>query len=206
MIISSQKSLTDDRASPQYSPSVLIGNWAERRYAVEEQSNAILPGIQVVGCEHHRSLYKDSFTDEDFVSPDTTPFFTEHRKLAYQNFMKNGRSNLNLVDNDSLKRNFTTTMTLEFQELPRLRMLHACRDHGKMGPPQQPFEVDRLQAFGNLTKTHNYLKRFKCEKLLSELSYMQTTYSAFFNRARKRQPIFEFGPDYDGVVKFDLAC
>ncbi|XP_037721673.1 uncharacterized protein LOC119554726 isoform X2 [Drosophila subpulchrella] len=170
-----QKSLADDMASSTFGAEVLIGNWAERRYAVVEQSNAILPGLR-------------------------------HRKLAYQNFVRNRRSCLNLVDHELLKRNFTTTNTLEFQELPRLRLLHANRDTEKSGPPNQPADVDRLQAFGNLTKTHNYLKRFKCAQLLEEISNMQTTYSASFNRPWMSKPIFEYGADYDGVVKFDLAC
>ncbi|XP_052849010.1 uncharacterized protein LOC128260231 isoform X2 [Drosophila gunungcola] len=133
----SQKSLADDMASPPYSKEVLIGNWAERRYAVEEQSNAILPGLR---------------------------------------------------------------------ELPRLRIVQANMESDKSGPPKRPTEVDRLQAFGNLTRTHNYPMRFKCDKLLGEISNMQTTYSACFNRPWKSKPIFEYGPDYDGVVKFDLAC
>jgi len=87
-----------------------------------------------------------------------------------------------------------------------LRLLHANRDTEKSGPPKQPADVDRLQAFGNLTKTHNYLKRFKCAQLLEEISNMQTTYSASFNRPWMSKPIFEYGADYDGVVKFDLAC
>ncbi|XP_017084289.1 uncharacterized protein LOC108116770 isoform X2 [Drosophila eugracilis] len=120
--------------------------------------------------------------------------------------MRNKGSCLNFVDHELLKRNFTTTNTLEFQELPRLRLLQPKGEKEKSGPPQQPVDVDRLQAFGNLTKTHNYLMRFKCQKLLDEISYMQTSYSASFNRPWKSNPIFEYGPDYDGVVKFDLTC
>ncbi|XP_016971009.2 uncharacterized protein LOC108038693 [Drosophila rhopaloa] len=202
----SQKSLADDMASPQFGKEVLIGNWAERRYAVEEQSNAILPGLRVSGCERHRSLCQDTFTRSAFARPETVFFFVEQRKLAYQNLMRNRRSCLNLVDHELLKRNFTSTNTLEFQELPRLRMLQANAEDDKSGPPKHPAEVDRLQAFGNITRTHNYLRRFKCEKLLDEIGSMQTTYSACFNRPRKSKPIFEYGPDYDGVVKFELAC
>ncbi|KAH8355756.1 hypothetical protein KR084_012996 [Drosophila pseudotakahashii] len=202
----SQKSLADDMASPTYGTEVLIGNWAERRFAVVEQSNAILPGLRVSGCEYHRSLCQDTYTSAPFDRADTVPFFVEHRKLAYQNFMRNSRSCMNLVDHESLKRNFTTTNTLEFQELPRLRLLLASGENESSGPPKQPTDVDRLQAFGNLTRTHNYLHRFKCAKLLDEISNMQTTYSASFNRPWKSKPIFEYGPDYDGVVKFDLAC
>ncbi|XP_037721671.1 uncharacterized protein LOC119554726 isoform X1 [Drosophila subpulchrella] len=201
-----QKSLADDMASSTFGAEVLIGNWAERRYAVVEQSNAILPGLRVSGCEHHRSLCQDTYTRAPFDRAETVPFFVQHRKLAYQNFVRNRRSCLNLVDHELLKRNFTTTNTLEFQELPRLRLLHANRDTEKSGPPNQPADVDRLQAFGNLTKTHNYLKRFKCAQLLEEISNMQTTYSASFNRPWMSKPIFEYGADYDGVVKFDLAC
>ncbi|XP_017116049.1 uncharacterized protein LOC108138378 [Drosophila elegans] len=202
----SQKSLADDMASPPYSKEVLIGNWAERRYAVEEQSNAILPGLRVSGCERHRSLTQDTYTDAPFARAETVPFFVEQRKLAYHNFMRNTRSCLNLEDHELLNRNFTSTNTLEFQELPRLRIVQANMESDKSGPPKRPTEVDRLQAFGNLTRTHNYPMRFKCEKLLGEISNMQTTYSACFNRPWKRKPIFEYGPDYDGVVKFDLAC
>ncbi|XP_017042258.1 uncharacterized protein LOC108088799 [Drosophila ficusphila] len=202
----SHKSPADGMASPTYSTAVLIGNWAERRYAVQEQSNAILPGLRVSGCENHRSLCQDTYTAAPFARAEAVPIFVEQRKLSYQNFIRNMRSCLNLVDNELLKRNFTTTNTLEFQELPRLRLLHSCRESSSSGPPKQPAEVDRLQAFGNLTKTYNYSARFKCEKLLDELSNMQTTYSASFNRPWKSEPIFEYGPDYDGVVKFDLTC
>ncbi|EDW95560.1 uncharacterized protein LOC6535186 isoform X1 [Drosophila yakuba] len=202
----SQKSLADDMASPPYGKEVLIGNWAERRYAVEEQSNAILPGLRVSGCELHRSLCHDTYTTAPFVGAETVSLFVDHRKLAYQNFIRNRQSCLNLVDEELLKRNFTTTNTLEFQEIPRLRLIHANGEKDKSGPPKQPADVDRLQTFGNLTKTHNYLVRFKCEKILEEISNMQTTYSASFNRPWEKKSIFEFGPDYDGVVKFDLTC
>ncbi|KAH8258731.1 hypothetical protein KR038_005158 [Drosophila bunnanda] len=206
MEFTSKKSLTDDMAFTPYGTAVLIGNWAERRFAVEEQSNAILPGIRVEGCERHLSLSQDSYTDGPFVCDDTVPFFLEHRKLAYQNYLRNRRSGLKLVDHESLKRNFTTTNTLDFEELPRQSLLLAKGEDGKCGPPNQAAEVDRLKAFGNLTKTHNYLWRFKCEKLLDDLKNMQTTYSASFSRPWKSKPIYEFGTDYDGVVKFDLTC
>jgi len=129
-------------ASSTFGAEVLIGNWAERRYAVVEQSNAILPGLRVSGCEHHRSLCQDTYTRAPFDRAETVPFFVQHRKLAYQNFVRNRRSGLNLVDHELLKRNFTTTNTLEFQELPRLRLLHANRDTEKRGPPKQPADVD----------------------------------------------------------------
>ncbi|KAH8379904.1 hypothetical protein KR009_007959 [Drosophila setifemur] len=203
---SGPKCLAKDVSLSTYGKAVLVGNWSERRYGADEKSNAILPGIRVDGCEFHRTLYKDSFTDADFVSVETNRFFDEQRKSAFRTYLKSRQSSLNFPDHESLMRNYTTTKTLDYDELPRLRALHLCKNYGKSGPPQKHAEVDRLQAFGNLTKTHNYRKRHKCEKILSELSYMQTTYSATFNRTWKKQPILEFGPDYDGVVKFDLTC
>ncbi|KAH8341580.1 uncharacterized protein [Drosophila kikkawai] len=200
MEFTTKKSLTDDMAFTPYGTAVLIGNWAERRFAVEEQSNAILPGIRVEGCERHQSLSQDTYTDAAFVRVETVPNFLEQRKLAYRNYLKNSRSGLKFVDHESLKRNFTTTQTLDFQELPRQSLKLAKGEEGC--PPKQAAEIDRLKAFGNLTKTHNYLWRFKCEKLLEELRSKQTTYSASYNRPWRSKSVDEYGTDYDG----DMPC
>lgn len=157
------------------------------------------------GCELHRSLCHDTYTTAPFVGAEAVPLFVDHRKLAYKNFIRNRRSSLNLVDDELLKRNFTTTNTLEFQEIPRLRLIHASGEKDKTvlrssrwtWTDCKPSEILRrhtITSFGSSAR--------KC--WTRSVTCRPPTPRALTDRGKK--PIFEFGPDYDGVVKFDLTC
>ncbi|XP_022229731.2 uncharacterized protein LOC111079040 [Drosophila obscura] len=191
-----------------FGKEVLIGNWSERRYEVEEKSNAVVPALRALeGCEKHQSVSRSTYTKAPFNAMGTVLDFSDQRQQAFQNFRKNATSNMSLVDHSSLNRNFTTTTTLAFDVLPQRFLKQKELESGYCGPPQRQPEIDMLQSFGNLTTTYNYPKLIRCEKLLSHLSSKaQTTYGASYNQSRKSKAIMEYGPDYDGVVKFDLTC
>ncbi|XP_001353385.2 uncharacterized protein [Drosophila pseudoobscura] len=203
-----QKSLLRNMASSPYGKEVLIGNWAERRYEIDEKSNAAVPGVRAPeGCEKYQTVSQRTYTNAPFTGIDTVQNYSDQRQEAFQNLRKNSTSSLSLVDHISLTRNFTTTTTLTYEVLPQRFLKKKQLDSGNCGPPQRQPELDMLQSFGNLTRTYNYKKLFKCEKLLAHLAgKAQTTYRSSYNRALKSEPIMEFGPDYDGVVKFDLTC
>ncbi|XP_034659138.1 uncharacterized protein LOC117895544 [Drosophila subobscura] len=191
-----------------YGKEVLIGNWSERRYEIEEKSNAVVPAVRALeGCEQHQSVTQATYTKAPFTAMGTVKNFADQRGKAFANFKKNETSNMSLLDHISMNRNFTTTSTLAFEVLPQRFLKQKQSESGYCGPPQRQPEIDMLQSFGNLTQTHNYPKRFRCEKLLAHLSSgAQTTYGASYNQSRKNKAIMEFGPDYDGVVQFDLTC
>lgn len=173
----------DNIVVPPYSKKVLIGNWVDRRYAFDEKTSGILPGLSPSDqCEKLRTLSQDTYTNAAFSGGDCKQYFKEKHVTRVRNFYAGTTSNVKLMDTTELKNNYTTTNTLVFDLLPRLREeLRAMKAQPERGIPEHQQNVDMLQCFGNRTKTHDYAKHFKCQRQYEDSLRMRTTYGSAYN-------------------------
>ncbi|KAH8416938.1 hypothetical protein KR222_008520, partial [Zaprionus bogoriensis] len=168
-------------AVPPYGKQVLIGNWIDRRYAFDEKSNGILPGLSPSErCERHRSLSMDSYTDAGYVGDDVKRYFVERRVTRMRNFTAGTTSNVKLMDGIEMRNNFTTTNTLLYDLLPALR-LKLTKTVATEGPPEPQPEPDLLASYGNQTKTYNFQRRMKCALRQEQRIKMRTTYDSAYS-------------------------
>ncbi|EDW79479.2 uncharacterized protein Dwil_GK20390 [Drosophila willistoni] len=199
----------------RYSKQVLVGNWLDRRNSIDGQSNAILPGLKgPQGCEHHRTLSQDTYTDVAFTGNATIRDFEEQRMMAFENYRRGTSASVHFIDNEALKDNYTTLNTLIFGDLLKPHPKAECQNPAataghnmvKRQSGKHKREIDLMQSFGNQARVQNIAKQIRYQELHEKINSMQTTYSSSYNRVRKNDTVFEFGPDYDGVVKFDIVC
>ncbi|KAH8307214.1 hypothetical protein KR044_007932, partial [Drosophila immigrans] len=169
--------------APPYSKQVLIGNWADRRYAYDERGNGILPGLNPpLGCEQHRSLSQDTYTLDAYRGDECKRQFVEKRVSRIHNFSHGTKSNVKFLDNPLLDHNFTTTNTLLYDWLPKLRLEQESKRQKLTGEiPTKQYQPDLMQAFGNLTKTRHFVQQQRAEEILEKTNHMQTTYDTAYN-------------------------
>ncbi|EDV97289.1 GH16767 [Drosophila grimshawi] len=164
--------------TPPYGKQVLVGNWMDRRYTSDEKTNGILPGLSPCDhCEQHRSLSQDTYTNKRQDRVELERYFVEKRATQNRHFYEATTSNVKLMDTDELRDNYTTTNTLVYDLLPRLRQELAST---KSQPARGRSDTDMLQCFGNLTQTRNFAKQFEYERILDKQNHMQTSYSSAY--------------------------
>lgn len=178
--------------APPYGKQVLIGNWLDRRYAFDEKGNGILPGLNPPQkCEQHRSLNQDTYTAKGFKGDECKRDFVEKRVTRMRNFSTSTSSNVKFLDNPAMRSNFTTTNTLLYDWLPKMRLERNMKQKLTSAErPEIPHKPDMLQSFGNLTRTHNFAKQLKNEKAFEDLHRMQTTYDIAYNLSSKLSDTF----------------
>ncbi|XP_062127692.1 uncharacterized protein LOC133840054 [Drosophila sulfurigaster albostrigata] len=185
-----------------YGKQVLIGNWADRRYAYDEKGNGILPGLNPAQkCEEHRSLSQDTYTYEGFSGDECLRHFKEKRVTRIHNFRNGTSSNLKMIDNPMLKNNFTTTNTLLYDWLPKHQLnQNLKRQLTTAEIPTKQNYPDLMQCFGNLTRTRNFAELQKAEEILEKTNAMQTTYDTAYNLSSK------LTPDYEALANKSKNC
>ncbi|KAH8371904.1 hypothetical protein KR093_009256, partial [Drosophila rubida] len=171
-----------------YGKQVLIGNWADRRYAYDEKGNGILPGLNPPPvCEEHRSLSQDSYTTEAYRGDECKQQFVEKRVTRIRNFSNGTNANFRLMDNPKLSNNFTTTNTLLYDYLPKLRKRQLLKGQQPIAAvPTKLQYFDLLQSFGNLTKTYNFPAQQRRENIEEKTNHMRTTYDIAYNNATNK--------------------
>ncbi|XP_030378825.1 uncharacterized protein LOC115627322 [Scaptodrosophila lebanonensis] len=188
----SPKSQMDSMVCPYYSKDVLVGNWRERRYVMEQESNAILPGLHTnENCEQHRTLNQDTYTDAAFKGDEVKSRHDERRMESFRNCFKSSASQVVLQDRPEMGKNYTTTNTLFFEVLPKDRQQWcqqgAAKNKKEIELTRVP-QFDTLQGYGNLTKTGFNTRRFCKYALDSANCRYQTTYSASYDPGTKSKP------------------
>lgn len=164
-----------------YSEQVLIGNWFDRRFGSDGKGNGILPGQHSTErCEQHRTLNQDSYSDAGYKGEEPISKFKKQRGTFMTNYKAGTTSNVRLLDGQELLNNYTTTNTLLYDWLPQLRQQHMMKVP-QVGPPKHQPELDLLQAYGNMTKTHSWAQRKKCQIKLDKRYNMTTTYTSSYN-------------------------
>ncbi|XP_068143234.1 uncharacterized protein [Drosophila tropicalis] len=215
MFETGQKSLVESVVPMRYSKQVLVGNWLDRRNSIDGQSNAILPGLKgPQGCEHHCTTSQDTYTAVAFTGIAAKRDFEEKRMMAFENYQRGTSASVQFIDDEAWKENYTTLNTLIFGDLLKPHPKAQCQSPPaaaghkmvKRKSVKQKREIDLMQSFGNQAKILNIAKQMRFQEVHDKINSMQTTYSTSYNRVRKNDTVFEFGPDYDGVVKFDIVC
>ncbi|TDG44988.1 hypothetical protein AWZ03_008610 [Drosophila navojoa] len=169
----------DNVVVPPYGKEVLVGNWIDRRYASDEKSNAILPGLGTfAGCDRHLSISKESYTDAAQKSQDRMISFGEIRRSRMRNFFAGTTSNVIFIDDLTMNDNFTTTNTLFYDLLPRLSQ------------QRQQRQLNMLLSYGNLTKTVGITKNAQFDRRPEKALRMRSIYDTSYNHYPKTRTNF----------------